>query len=324
MEGVGQDIDIGVYDMKANKLVSSSLKSSSGGGILYTSSDGTISSLNDVLSYDGSSNKIDLQSSRMFDVSKGVFLLSQSQKASIVEGVGQDIDIGVYDMKASKLVSSLKSSSGGGILYTSSDGTISSMNDVLSYDGSSNKIDLQSSRMFDVSKGVFLLSQSQKASIVEGVGQDIDIGVYDMKASKLVSSSLKSSSGGGILYTSSDGTISSMNDVLSYDGSSNKIDLQSSRMFDVSKGVFLLSQSQKASIVEGVGQDIDIGVYDMKASKLVSSSLKSSSGGGILYTSSDGTISSMNDVLSYDGSSNKIDLQSSRMFDVSKGVFLLN
>ena len=97
MEGVGQDIDIGVYDMKANKLVSSSLKSSSGGGILYTSSDGTISSMNDVLSYDGSSNKIDLQSSRMFDVSKGI-LLSQSQKASIVEGVGQDIDIGVYDM----------------------------------------------------------------------------------------------------------------------------------------------------------------------------------------------------------------------------------
>ena len=142
----------------------------------------------------------------------------------------------------------------------------------------------------------------------EGVGQDIEwnwcILVY-MKASKLVSSSLKSSSGGGILYTSSDGTISSMNDVLSYDGSSNKIDLQSSRMFDVSKGVLLLSQSQKASIVEGVGQDIDIGVYDMKASKLVSSSLKSSSGGGILYTSSDGTISSMNDVLSYDGSSNK-------------------
>ena len=51
----------------------------------------------------------------------------------------------------------------------------------------------------------------------------IAIGVYDMKASKLVSiSSLKSSSGGGILYTSSDGTISSMNDVLSYDGSSNQ------------------------------------------------------------------------------------------------------
>ena len=72
----------------------------------------------------------------------------------------------------------------------------------------------------------------------------------------------QSFSGGGILYTSSNGTITSMNDVLSYDGSSNKIDLQSSRMFDVSKGVLLLSQSQKASIVEGVGQDIDIGVYD--------------------------------------------------------------
>ena len=59
MEGVGHDHrGIGVYDMKASKLVSSSLKSSSGGGILYTSIVMVRQHLwNDVLSYDGSSNK---------------------------------------------------------------------------------------------------------------------------------------------------------------------------------------------------------------------------------------------------------------------------
>ena len=229
---------------------------------MYTDVDGKILSMNNVLSYDSTSNKIDLVSSRMMDVSNGIFVLSQSQKASIVEGVGQDIDIGVYDMTANNIISSsLESSNGGGLLYTDVDGKILSMSNVLSYDSTSNKIDLVSSRMMDVSNGIFVLSQSQKASIVEGVGQDIDIGVYDMTANNIISSSLESSNGGGLLYTDVDGKILSMNNVLSYDSTSNKIDLVSSRMMDVSNGIFVLSQSQKASIVEGVGQDIDIGVY---------------------------------------------------------------
>ena len=49
--------------------------------------------------------------------------------------------------------------------------------------------------MLDVSNGMLMLSQSQKASIVEGVGQDIDIGVYDMKVNNVISSSLESSNG---------------------------------------------------------------------------------------------------------------------------------
>ena len=106
MEGVGQDIDIGVYDMTANNIISSSLESSNGGGLLYTDVDGKILSMSNVLSYDSTSNKIDLVSSRMMDVSNGIFVLSQSQKASIVEGVGQDIDIGVYDMTANNIISS--------------------------------------------------------------------------------------------------------------------------------------------------------------------------------------------------------------------------
>ena len=217
------------------------------------------------------------QSGTTLDISNGIFVLSQSQKASIVEGVGQDIDIGVYDMTANNIISSsLESSNGGGLLYTDVDGKILSMSNVLSYDSTSNKIDLVSSRMMDVSNGIFVLSQSQKASIVEGVGQDIDIGVYDMTANNIISSSLESSNGGGLLYTDVDGKILSMNNVLSYDSTSNKIYLVSSRMMDVSNGIFVLSQSQKASIVEGVGQDIDIGVYDMTANNIISSSLESS------------------------------------------------
>merc|ERR1711871_1058999 len=129
-----------------------------------------------------------------------------------------------------------------------------------------------SSRTMDVSNGILVLSQSQKASIVEGVGEDIDIGVYDMTANNVILSSLKSSNGGGLLYTNNDGQILSMNNVLSYDTTSNKIDLMSSRTMDVSNGILVLSQSQKASIVEGVGEDIDIGVYDMTANNVISSS----------------------------------------------------
>merc|ERR1711968_92921 len=163
-----------MYDMTANSLISSSLESSNGGGLLYTNNDGQILSMNNVLSYDATSNKIDLMSSRTMDVSNGILVLSQSQKASIVEGVGEDIDIGVYDMTANNVISSsLKSSNGGGLLYTNNDGQILSMNNVLSYDATSNKIDLMSSRTMDVSNGILVLSQSQKASIVEVVGEDI-------------------------------------------------------------------------------------------------------------------------------------------------------
>jgi hypothetical protein len=186
VEGVGQDIDIGVYDMTANNIISSSLESSNGGGLLYTDVDGKILSMSNVLSYDSTSNKIDLVSSRMMDVSNGIFVLSQSQKASIVEGVGQDIDIGVYDMKVNNVISSsLESSKDGGMLYTNRDGKILSMKDVLSYDVASNTLSIGSSNMLDVSNGMLMLSQSQKASIVEGVGQDIDIGAFTFTAKKV-------------------------------------------------------------------------------------------------------------------------------------------
>ena len=93
--------------------------------------------------------------------------------------------------------------------------------DVLSYDVTSNTLTIGS--YLDVSNGMLMLSQSQKASIVEGVGQDIDIGVYDMKVNNVISSSLESSKDGGMLYTNRDGKILSMKDVLSYDVTSNTL-----------------------------------------------------------------------------------------------------
>jgi hypothetical protein len=39
----------------------------------------------------------------MMDVSNGIFVLSQSQKASIVEGVGQDIDLGPFKLAAESI-----------------------------------------------------------------------------------------------------------------------------------------------------------------------------------------------------------------------------
>ena len=78
----------------------------------------------------------------------------------------------------------------------------------------------------------------------------------------------------GILYSNSDGKIVSLSDALSYDISSNTVGIGSSKIFDVSKGIFVLSKSQKASIVEGVGKDIDIGRYDLNANHIISKSLK--------------------------------------------------
>ena len=63
--------------------------------LLYSDGDGKIVSLSDALSYDTSSNTINIASSKIFDISKGIFVLSKSQKASIVEGIGKDIDIGL-------------------------------------------------------------------------------------------------------------------------------------------------------------------------------------------------------------------------------------
>ena len=106
----------------------------------------------------------------------------------------------------------------------------------------------------DVSKGILRLSKSQKQSIVEGVGANLDFGKHDVKANTLVSHSISSTSsyGNGILYSDIDGTILSMDGVLSYDGNMNSVSLHGGKIMDVSKGILRLSKSQKQSIVNGV------------------------------------------------------------------------
>ena len=96
-----------------------------------------------------------------------------------------------------------------------------------------NLVNVISSKTFDVSSGMLHMSASQKASIVEGVGRDIDIGSYDIRAksitvsafssSNLVSTALTSSK--GILYTDESGTIASMDGVLEYDAVLGKVNV---------------------------------------------------------------------------------------------------
>ncbi len=83
---------------------------------------------------------------------------------------------------------------------------------VLEYDAVLGKVNVMSSKTLDVSSGMLHLSASQKASIVEGVGRDIDLGMYEMKAKDLVSTSLMSSER-GMLYSNKEGKIVSMEGV---------------------------------------------------------------------------------------------------------------
>merc|ERR1711991_360547 len=141
------------------------------------------------------------------------------------------------------------------------------MDGVLEYDAVLGKVNVVRSKTLDVSNGMIHMSPSQKASIVEGVGRDIDIGMYSMKANDLVSRSLISSKT-GILYSTEDGTIASMDGVLEYDAVLGKVNVVRSKTLDVSNGMIHMSPSQKASIVEGVGQDVNFGNFDIRGQSL--------------------------------------------------------
>jgi hypothetical protein len=56
------------------------------------------------------------------------------------------------------------------------------MDNVFEYDSVSNALNIMSSKVFDISKGILKMSPSQKASILEGIQQNIDIGQYGISA----------------------------------------------------------------------------------------------------------------------------------------------
>merc|ERR1711968_358894 len=181
-----------------------------------------------------------------------------------------------------------------------------------------------SSNVFDVSNSILKMSPSQKASIIEGIQKDIDIGDYGFKAKSitvsefasenLVSTSLIASK--GLLYGDDEGKIASLDNVFEYDTSSNTLNIMSSNVFDVSNSILKMSPSQKASIIEGIQQNIDIGKYNIKAENMISNSLVSSNT-GLLYGDDEGKIVSLDNVFEYDTSSNTLNIMSSNVFDVS-------
>merc|ERR1711916_250135 len=151
-----------------------------------------------------------------------------------------------------------------------------------------NTLNIMSSNVFDVSNNILKMSPSQKASIIEGIQQNIDIGKYNIKAENMISNSLQSSNT-GLLYADDEGKIVSLDNVFEYDISSNTLNIMSSNVFDVSNSILKMSPSQKASIIEGIQQNIDIGKYNIKAENMISNSLVSSNT-GLLYGDDEGKI----------------------------------
>merc|ERR1719199_1970435 len=100
--------------MKANQLISSqlslsSLSSSSSTtkhSMLYADKNGKVMSSDGTLMYDSTKQSLSLETSKILDVSNGIFRLSKSQKASILYGIDSDINLRDNGMKANQLISS--------------------------------------------------------------------------------------------------------------------------------------------------------------------------------------------------------------------------
>ena len=102
------------------------------------------------------------------------------------------------------------------------------------------------------------LSQSQKAAVVEGVGKDIDIGMFDLSVGNIVLNDLKSNSGGGaITYVDPYGRFGSLDGKINYDVKANSLNVFTGTSLDISRGMLRLSQSQKASIVESAAKEFE-------------------------------------------------------------------
>merc|ERR1711991_190703 len=135
--------------------------------------------------FDNFQNSIYVTANTVFDVSNSILKMSPSQKASIIEGIKQNIDIGKYNTKAENMISNSLVSSNTGLLYGDDEGKIVSLDNVFEYDTSSNTLNIMSSNVFDVSNSILKMSPSQKASIIEGIQKDIDFGGYTLTADSI-------------------------------------------------------------------------------------------------------------------------------------------
>ena len=95
---------------------------------------------------------------------------------------------------------------------------------------------LSSSKELDLTRGMLRLSQSQKAAVVEGVGKDIDIGMFDLSVGNIVLNDLKSNSGGGaITYVDPYGRFGSLDGKIKYDVKANSLNVYTGTSLDISR-----------------------------------------------------------------------------------------
>ena len=99
--------------------------------------------------------------------------MSPSQKASIVEGVGKDINIGPFDIRAENLLVKGTQDADTAIAYVSSLGRIQKLPFV--YDRTEPVVHIKSGKISDTSKGLFQLNHNERAELVESISKDLSL-----------------------------------------------------------------------------------------------------------------------------------------------------
>ena len=158
-----------------------------------------------------------------------------------------------------------------------SSGRINELHSNVQYNDVDNSLDILSGTTLDVSNSMIRLSQSQKASIIESVGKDIDIGSYDLNVGNVLMKDLVSTNGdtgGGLTYVDSSGRVNGLEAKEQYNIHDDSIGTLQGTIWDVTRGMLRLSQSQKASIIESVDKDIDIGAHSLTLEKVVGTTIQ--------------------------------------------------
>ena len=265
--------------------------------------------MNNVAIKSGSMENTDVTvgSSKTLDVSAGSLVTSNTQNLNILQGANNDIDFGNHNISAqsavigtggltmntltsarvpfldgsNKLVdhtdltydsgtSTLNVSKLSGFTATGAiDFNTKDMNNVNIDSGSINGTDI------DVSGLLFRTSPAQNLAIIQGADQDVNFGSHTLSVLTLSAHTLMSTNG-LLINTETDFLDNSLNNVAIKSGTINGTDI------DVSGLLFRTSPAQNLAIIEGAGQNVNFGSYDISAGSVSTSTLNATTINGFI------------------------------------------
>jgi hypothetical protein len=237
-------------------------------------------------------------SSKTLNVSAGSLVTSDTQNLNILQGASSNVDFGTYDISAqsvtvgtngltmntlnstrvpfldgsNKLVdhadltydsgtSTLKISNLSGFTATGAiDFNTQPMTNVNIDSGSINGTDI------DVSGLLFTTSPAQNLAIIQGADQDVNFGSHTLSVLTLSAYTLTSANGLSI-NTETDFLDNSLNNVAIKSGTISGTDV------DMTGKIFTTSPSQNLDIIQGAGQNVNFGSYDVSAGSVSTSTL---------------------------------------------------